>query len=118
MIELWTDIYIANSASNAKNKKLETKVNYMPLLLEKYNIDSARFMRSNVYYTSRVEEYEKMFRKVKENINTIRDQLDPIMAGLDPDLPISVKDSIRNSRKGIISKEKRIETLQNDVGVE
>ena len=53
MIDLWTDIYIAQWQARAiKNKKLERKVNYMPLVYNKFNIDSVRFMRSNIYYTS------------------------------------------------------------------
>lgn len=118
MIQLWTDIYIANSASSIKNEKLDTKVNYMPLLFEKYGIDSARFMRSNVYYTSRIEDYEKMFKKVEDNLRALKDKYDPAMAGIDPKLPIYKRDSIRNARKQQkkeIKREKPPKELQNDI---
>ena len=99
MIDLWTDIFIANSAKTVKNKKLENKVNYMPFIYEKYQIDSARFMRSNIYYTSKIETYEEMFQKVEKNLMELRDKFDPDMAGIDPSLPIWKRDSIRRTRK-------------------
>lgn len=99
MIDLWTDIYIAQGARSVKNKKLERKVNYMPFVYEKYKIDSARFMRSNIYYTSKVEIYEEMFQKVEKRLNDLLGQYDPDMAGNDPNLPRWKRDSIRRARE-------------------
>lgn len=112
MINLWTDIYIAHSASSIKNEELKdnAKINYMPFVAEKYNIDSARFMRSNVYYTSRVEDYEKMFLKVKENISEIKDKYDPDMAGIDQNLSTHKKDSIKAARKRAKNEKIEIDT--------
>ena len=95
MIDLWTDIYIANSAKSVKNQRLERKINYMPFIYQKYKIDSARFMRSNVYYTSKIETYEEMFREVEQNLIAIRDSYDPEMKGIDPNLPIWKRDSLK-----------------------
>ena len=94
MIDLWTDIYIAHGARTVKNKKLERRLNYMPLVFNKFNIDSARFMRSNIYYTSRIEDYEKMLKKVQENIQELKDSYDIISNDRDPDLPILERDSL------------------------
>ncbi len=99
MVDMWTDIYIAHAARAVKNSNLERKVNYMPFIYEKYQIDSARFMRSNIYYTSKVEVYEELFKKVEERITNMRDIYDPDMAGIDPKLPIWKRDSIRRARK-------------------
>lgn len=99
MINLWTDIYIANGAKAVKNKRLERKINYMPFVYEKYQIDSTRFMRSNIYYTSKIELYEEMFRKVEKRLTELRDKYDPDMAGVDMNLPIWKRDSIRRARK-------------------
>jgi len=99
MIDLWTDIFIANSAKSIKNRKLENKVNYMPFIYDKYKIDSARFMRSNIYYTSKIETYEEMFQKVEKNLLELRDKYDPDMVGIDPNLPVWKRDSIRRARK-------------------
>ena len=57
MIALLTDMYIASSAKNVKNKFLKREKNYMALVYGKYKIDSTRFDVSNDYYTSKIEEY-------------------------------------------------------------
>jgi len=99
MVQLWTDILIANGARTPKNIKAQSKVNYMRFVYKKYNIDSTRFMQSNIYYASKVEEYEKMFQEVEVNLKKIKDKYDPLSKDIDPDLPVWKKDSIRNSRK-------------------
>ena len=57
MVALLTDMYIASSAKNVKNKFLKKEKNYMILVYEKYKIDSTRFDISNKYYVSKTEEY-------------------------------------------------------------
>lgn len=70
MISLLTDMYIASSAKYSKNKNLERDVNYMPLIYQKYKIDSVRFQISNTYYTSKMEEYEEMLKLIKKDLDT------------------------------------------------
>ena len=38
-------------------------------IYKKYKIDSIQFINSNKYYASNVEEYKKMFDKIKEKLN-------------------------------------------------
>ena len=102
MVDLWVDITIANGAKNIKNKKAQRKINYMPFIYKKYNIDSTRFMESNIYYTSKIEEYEKMFQEVEARLKKIRENYDPLSKDIDPTLPIWKRDSIRNSRKELL----------------
>ncbi|WP_299004611.1 DUF4296 domain-containing protein [uncultured Tenacibaculum sp.] len=71
MVLLLTDMYIASSAKNQKNKFLEREDNYMFLVYEKYKIDTTRFDISNVYYTSQVDEYTEILKKVKRNIDSL-----------------------------------------------
>ena len=99
MIDLWTDIYIANAATTVKNTKLQRKINYMPFVYQKYNVDSARFMESNIYYTSKAADYEKMFQEVEKRLKNLKSKYDPEYADIDPDLPIWKKDSIIRSRQ-------------------
>ena len=77
MINIWTDLYIAIGAKSLKTKKLEKNKNYIPLVLEKYKIDSIQFSRSNIYYTSRIEEYEEMFEEVQKRLNDLKNIYDP-----------------------------------------
>jgi hypothetical protein len=46
MIEIMTDIYLANASYNVRNKYQERQRNYMSLVFEKYGVDSARYNRS------------------------------------------------------------------------
>ncbi|MDO6811481.1 DUF4296 domain-containing protein [Tenacibaculum soleae] len=71
MVILLTDMYIASSAENVKNKFLKKEKNYMMLVYEKYKIDSLRFDLSNKYYTSEIEEYSDMIKEVKKNLDSI-----------------------------------------------
>ena len=38
-------------------------------IYKKYKIDSIQFIKSNKYYASNMEEYKKMFEKIKERLN-------------------------------------------------
>ena len=71
MVALLTDMYLASSAKNQKNKFLKRENNYVVLVYEKYKIDSTRFDVSNTYYTSKIEEYTEILKKVKSNIDSL-----------------------------------------------
>ena len=99
MIELWTDIAIAKAAFNEKNRKVQRGVNYLHFVYKKHQIDSARFMESNIYYTSRIEDYERMFQKVNENLKSLQAIYDLSQENQEEEeLPIWVRDSIRRSK--------------------
>ena len=64
MVELITDLFIASKAKAIKNENLERKINYSSLIFEKYQIDSSRFKESNLYYTSKIDEYNEILNEV------------------------------------------------------
>ncbi|RPD96518.1 DUF4296 domain-containing protein [Aureibaculum marinum] len=68
MIDIWTDIYLARGARTVQTKDLKNNINYLPLVFEKYNIDSAQLSESNRYYTSKIDDYQKMFEAVKKRL--------------------------------------------------
>ena len=70
MINLIYDMHLAVAAANMKDINLE-KRNYMSLVYEKYDVDSTRFANSNLYYTSRIQEYEEMFEEVERRLDTL-----------------------------------------------
>jgi len=72
MENLILEMTIASSAKYSNNKNLERNINYMPLVFDKYQIDSARFERSNVYYTSKIDDYKKMLENVSLRLETIK----------------------------------------------
>lgn len=71
MIELITQMQLANGARSAKNKKGVRKIEYMALVFKKFGIDSARFAESNLYYSSKIDEYANIFKEVKRNLDTL-----------------------------------------------
>ena len=68
MIDLLTDMHIVNGVTGIRNRNGLKANNYISFLYEKYQIDSTRFASSNLYYTSNISEYEKMFKEVKKRI--------------------------------------------------
>ena len=58
MADILTDLYLAEGTRSIQNKELERSVDYMPLVYEKYKIDSVRFAESNFYYTTKIDDYE------------------------------------------------------------
>ncbi len=103
MISFLTDMYIASSAKNYKNKFLKREKTYIPYVYEKYRIDTTRFDVSNAYYTSRIEDYTEILNKVKSNI----DSLQKIYTE-----KIQTKDSIQMNKKIEVDKELLFEKLE------
>ena len=75
MISLLTDLYLASSAGGVKNKNLQVNVKYTPSVFYKYQIDSSRFKTSNIYYLSNIDEYEKLFQKVRDTLKNLQKNL-------------------------------------------
>jgi hypothetical protein len=111
MEDLITDMLIAAGAENIKNIDLERNVNYFPLVFEKYGIDSTRFKESNYYYTSQIDDYEKILKKVDERLKALKEKIDNEIK-----LQDSLKnDSMRNIRenfKKVPKKLQQIDTLK------
>tara|TARA_R110001632_G_scaffold34766_1_gene88127 strand:+ start:3363 stop:3848 length:486 start_codon:yes stop_codon:yes gene_type:complete len=102
MILLLKDLYIASSAKSIKNKNLQRKISYIPLVYNLYKIDSLRFNNSNIYYTSRVDDYQPMLDQVLvllkkdqaffTNIKKVRDSI--------------LQDSLKKNKIKLIEKNK------------
>ncbi len=73
MVNLLTDMYLANAATHVKTIKLERNLDYMPLVYEKYGIDSLCFQASNIYYMSRIDDYEVIYKKVDARLQKMLD---------------------------------------------
>lgn len=85
MIQLIMDMEIATSARGSSNLEGERKRDYMSLVYKKYEIDSARFERSNFYYSTKIDDYKKILREVQRRLQivegeqmTINDKTDSI----------------------------------------
>ncbi|UMB59440.1 DUF4296 domain-containing protein [Lutibacter sp. A80] len=105
MVDLLTDLFLADNAKNTKNLQLERQVNYYPLVFEKYNIDSTQFKESNFYYTSRVDEYDVLLLKVNERLSALNKKFEELkrqedsLVDVDKIMKNKVIDSINNIKK-------------------
>ncbi|MDO9260449.1 MAG: DUF4296 domain-containing protein [Flavobacteriaceae bacterium] len=89
MVDILTDMYLAEGARSVQNKELERSVDYMPLVYEKYKIDSVRFAESNFYYTTKIDDYEEILKIVDNRLKAMK---------IKHDLMVKKEDSIRESK--------------------
>ncbi|WP_397444954.1 DUF4296 domain-containing protein [Polaribacter sp. R77954] len=83
---LLQELVIASSSKFIKNKNLEKKINYMPLVYDRFKIDSTRFQISNLYYMSTIDDYQEIVENAKQNLEKQKAVFDELK---------NVKDSIR-----------------------
>lgn len=76
MVDILTDLFLATGGKNIKNIHLQRNVNYYPLVYEKYKIDSTQFKESNFYYTSKIDEYDKILKRVDDRLKKLRKQFE------------------------------------------
>lgn len=72
MVDLLTDMYIANVGDNIKNINLKRNINYFPLIFEKHQIDSTRFKESNYYYTSKIDAYDEILAEIDVRLKALK----------------------------------------------
>lgn len=99
MVALLTDMYIANAAQISYHKKGQKKINYLSLVYKKYNIDSARFKRSNEYYTSNIKEYKAIYQEVFNNIEKLEKKYTKLN---------EIRDSIKKLKRDSIKKNQKL----------
>lgn len=68
MCLLIQEMAIASSSKYIKNKNLEKNIEYMPLVFDRFQIDSIRFQTSNLYYMSKIDVYQEIFIDAKTNL--------------------------------------------------
>ncbi len=69
MVMVLEDLSLLNAAKSTNlNLLRENELDPMNYIYSKYGIDSVRFSKSDVYYASIPEEYEKIYLKVEERL--------------------------------------------------
>jgi|LGVF01.1.fsa_nt_gb hypothetical protein len=112
MINLWTDIFIAKGTRSIKTKDLRKNINYIPLVFKKYNIDSVQFNESNTYYTSKIDEYKKMFEEVEKRLEVLKEQYKPQKDSIKPILLLEKeRDTLKGKR--VIKDQRLLENTMN-----
>ena len=73
MIDLLIDMHLASGTTGVRDKSDIKNRNYMTLVYEKYQIDSARFAESNFYYMSNIEDYKDIFKEVQKQLKELQE---------------------------------------------
>jgi uncharacterized protein YcfL len=97
MVLLLSDLFIATSSKFYENKYDERNIDYTFLVYEKYGIDSTRFKRSNYYYTTKIDVYEKIYKEVESKLELLNKEFKTEKR---------IKDSIRRDSLKSIKKKK------------
>jgi len=79
MIDLLVDMQLAVGARSGKNLDEKYGLNYMPLVYEKYNIDSTRFAESSFYYATDIDHYTKILKTVKSRLKKLKEENEAIL---------------------------------------
>lgn len=101
------EMMIASSAKFVTNKKLETKIEYMQLVYDQFKIDSTRFQTSNLYYMSKIDDYQKIFEEALNALEKEKKVLDDL---------ITKQDSIRKDSIDKI-KSPKIKVSKDSIGL-
>ena len=79
MVEVLTEIALLNGARTYNKRMLAEKgIDPYEYLEEKYQVDSARFVRSNNYYSANYKIYSKIYARVKERLELLQVQYDSL----------------------------------------
>ena len=111
MVFLLKDLHLAAAAKNVTNKQLQRRFSYVPLVFQKYQIDSVRFQKSNLYYTSKIDIYEPLFDEVLKSLEEER----TLFARQKKVIDSLRQDSIKTARKLMNQKKKQDMKMDQNV---
>ena len=73
MVELIYDMAVITAAKGSNRKTIENKgIEPQSYVFEKHNVDSLRFALSNEYYAYKLEDYERIYQRVKAKLEADR----------------------------------------------
>ena len=79
MTEILHDLAILNAAKSGASRKFkDSGIDVMEFLYAKYDIDSAQFSQSDLYYASIPLEYQSIYKDVEARLSRQKDTLEAI----------------------------------------
>jgi len=101
MVLIMTDVYLGNAARSVNNKVIrQNALKLDSMIYKKYGIDSMQFVRSNTYYTSRLDDYNEIFTGVEKQLTNYKQTYDSlIIPPATKDRQGSRADSVKNVQK-------------------
>ncbi|GAA4273432.1 DUF4296 domain-containing protein [Aquimarina gracilis] len=117
MVEILTDMAFIKATKTSYRKVLETKkINPENYILNKHDIDSAVFSQNNIWYTSQLEKYEEIFKRVKANLETSKNKYEKLK--IKEDSIKKVKDSIKKAKDTLNSKKEKVSNIEKGINEE
>ena len=97
MVDLITDLVLAEGGKNIRSIEMERNTNFFPHVFEKHNVDSAQFQASNYYYTSRIDDYDEILAAVDLRLKTMQAEYQELRKQEDS-IRLKKLDSVRKSQ--------------------
>lgn len=97
MIDILYDLSLVEAMKSQNITNSGNVINSSQYIYKKYKIDSLQFVQNNKFYASDVDNYKKMFEKVKVRLETDANKLDTIMKKSGEKLTPSVTSSTMES---------------------
>ena len=95
MVNVLTEMALINAARNYNKVMLEqTGIKPDQYIYDKFGIDSIQFEKSNAYYTENYDDYERVFDKVKDSLQSLKTYIDEVVAE-----EKRVEDSIKKAKR-------------------
>lgn len=83
MVNILYDIAVLDAIQGTYPKALERNgIKVMPFIYEKYGIDSLQLAESDLYYASRPNEYEEIYKTLEDRIAARRDSINEVIRGV------------------------------------
>ena len=97
MVDILYDLSLMEAIKSQNILNSDNTINSSQYIYKKYKIDSIQFVQNNKFYASNVDNYKKMFDKVKGRLENEANKLDTIMKKRGEKLTPSITSSTLNS---------------------
>jgi hypothetical protein len=97
MVDILYDLALLEAIKTQNVSESDNNVNVSKYIYKKYKIDSIQFVQNNKYYASNIEEYKKMFERVKSRLEKENKKVEAIMKKKGESVTPGVTSSTLNS---------------------
>ena len=83
MVNILYDIAVLDAINGTYPRALERNgISVMAFVYDKYGIDSLQLAESDLYYASRPQEYEEIYKTLEDRIAAQRDSINEVIRGI------------------------------------
>jgi hypothetical protein len=96
MVDILYDLALLEAVKTQNVIPSDNDINVSQYIYKKYKIDSIQFVQNNKYYSANIEEYKKMFEKVKSKLDAENKKVEDLMKKKGESLTPGVSSSTLN----------------------